>query len=180
MAEVEKTPTFEEVAAQKQALEVSDDGQPKPDMPVTIAAPIYGDPGHVNPAINPAPLWTPPPERKIVPVQNDPGVLGAGPSLADMNRAYRADDMERGGSRPRVAVAEPKKGPRPEIDDTGGVTEESNQAEVKQAAEARMQKLLDAQKDAAKATDKGEKVTSSSGSLPAKEAEAPPRHRRHS
>jgi hypothetical protein len=148
MAEELKSPTFEEVVAQKEALEVSEDGQPKPDMPVTIAAPAYGDPGHVNPALNPAPLWEAPPERKIVPVQNDPGVLGAAPALADLNRAYRADDMERGGSRARVAIAEPQKGKREEIDDTMGVTEENNQEDVRKAAEARMERLLEKQEKA--------------------------------
>jgi hypothetical protein len=136
---VEKSPTFEKVAADVAArTAVDNDTTPRPDMPVSIAPPAYGDPGHVNPALNPAPAWAPPPDRVIVPVQNDPGLLGSPLSLADMNRSSRlTDHIMRGG----------KEDDFPD-DPTRGVTHESNREAIRAAAEARLSDIEKRRDDA--------------------------------
>jgi hypothetical protein len=138
---VGQSPTFDKVAADVAARNaVADDSRPKPDMPISSAPAAYGDPGHVNPALNPAPHWAPPADRPIVPVQNDPGVLGAPPSLADMNRSARlVDHVLRGG----------KESDFPD-DPTLGVTNESNQEAIRAAAEARLSDIEKRRDDAVK------------------------------
>jgi hypothetical protein len=117
-------PTYEQVRALKTATTVPATDRLRPDTPYTEGAiEPYGDKGHVNPAINPAsgPIVAPP--HVPVPVVNDPGVLGNAPSLAELNAAARAS----------YGV--------PETDATSGITEASNQAEIKQAAMARLKDL---------------------------------------
>lgn len=109
------SPTVEEVLAQKAALSPTAGDGPKADRPMTVAAPIDGDPGHVNPALNPAEPAPAAPERIPVPVINDPGLLSNPPSLADLNRAAIGRDVS-----PPV------------------VSEEAQQNEIKAAAEARI------------------------------------------
>jgi hypothetical protein len=105
-----------------------------PDTPTGAAV-------HVNPALTPSPIWAPAPDRTPVPVINDPGLLGNQPSLADINASARADFAENGLGRRHFAVTEEKGGERPEIDDTGGITEESHQQAITEAAQARLERL---------------------------------------
>lgn len=122
-----ETPAYEDVVVDKAMVgSVAPDnpGTPVPDRPTTVGETAgYGDEGHVNPAINPAPAWVPKERPEPVPVVNDPGLLGSAPSLADLNAAARGS----------YGV--------PETDATSGITEESNVAEIKAAAEARLQRL---------------------------------------
>lgn len=136
---VEKSPTFEKVATDVAARNaVADDSRPRPDMPITIAPPAYGDPGHVNTALNPAPIWRPQPERPIVPVQNDPGLVGNQPALQDLNRSSRLiDHVLRGGKEEEFPD-----------DPTMGVTEESHQETIRVAAEARLSDIEKRRDDA--------------------------------
>jgi hypothetical protein len=115
---------------------------PRPDTPTGAAV-------HVNPALTPSPIWAPAPDRTPVPVINDPGLLGNQPSLADINASARADFAENGLGRRRFAVTEEKGGDRPEIDDTGGITEESHQQAITEAAQARLERLDEQVKESA-------------------------------
>lgn len=110
--------TYEEALASRKVREGLDSTSARPDTPSGAAV-------HVNPALTPAPAWEAPKDRIPVPVINDPGVLGSAPSLADLNRAALTS----------YGV--------PETDPTSGITEESNQAEITEAAEARMDSLND-------------------------------------
>lgn len=144
MAEQEKSkspPTFEEVVARTADIDYG--SGPRPDRPYYTGGRPYGDDGHVNPAITDTPLWAPQPERVVVPVVNDPGVLGGAPALADLNRAARADDSERGylrASRTGMIVHQ-EGGERVEPDDTEGMTEDQNREEIRASAQARMERL---------------------------------------
>ncbi len=126
--------TYEEAVASRRARFMTFD-RPVPDRPT-------GPVTYTNPALTPAPIYTPPSERTPVPVINDPGLLGANrPSLADINATARADWAENGGGRHHFAVTEERRRPRPVIDDTDGITEESHQEAITKAAQDRLAKL---------------------------------------
>jgi hypothetical protein len=123
------SPTYEEVVGRVKARSGEGIEGPRPDTPYTEAplAGLPGDAGHVNPAINPAPIWAPKDRPPPVPVVNDPGLLGAGPSLQDLNNASRVGyGLE-------------------EVDQTSGITEESHQAEIKKAATDRLERMKSVQ-----------------------------------
>jgi hypothetical protein len=111
--------------------------EPKPDMPFTRAAAGYGDPGHVNPAINPAPIWEKQKRPPPVPVINDPGVLGSAPKLADLNRAAINSDRAAAGANPM---------PEGKAMDANVVTQDT----IREAATARLERLTAPPEDEAK------------------------------
>ena len=143
MTDENKNPTYEEaVTVEKARTAGANSNEPKPDHPYMVDLTADGA-GHVNPALTPAPAYKAPVDRVPVPVVNDPGILGANPDLADLNRAYRSHDMARAADR------EGDVGDGPKIDDTGGVTEQSNLDAIRNAAQARLDRLKD---DKAKAS----------------------------
>lgn len=129
-----KVGTYEEALTSRRVRDGVGFGGPVPDTPTGAAV-------HVNPALTPSPIWAPAPDRTPVPVINDPGLLGNQPSLADINASARADFAENGLGRRHFAVTEERGGERPEIDDTGGITEESHQQAITEAAQARLERL---------------------------------------
>ena len=142
------SPTYAKVVADKALLNAEFGEGPKPDMPYTLGSPEYGDPGHVNTAIEPAPPWVPNERPAPVPVINDPGLLGSSPSLATLNKAaaesYGVEDT----------------------DSTSGITEDSNRAEIKDAAVSRLKRLkkeaTDSVRAASDTANKGTKLGSAS------------------
>jgi hypothetical protein len=139
MAKEPLSPTVEEVAAQKAPLNNASPlgDAPTPDMPYTSTTTAYADPGHVNPALEPAPIWEPAERPAPVPVINDPGVLGGNPSLADLNASNRQ------------ATAAALGVDAPDEDQTSGITAESHLAEIKRVATERLKKLREVQSTAA-------------------------------
>jgi hypothetical protein len=135
MAKEPLSPTYDEVVGQKavqnNASPLGD--APTPDMPYTSTTTAYADPGHVNPALEPAPNWVPAERPAPVPVINDPGLLGGNPSLADLNAANRQ------------ATAAAMGVDAPDEDQTSGITAESHLAEIKRVATERLRKLREVQ-----------------------------------
>jgi hypothetical protein len=94
-------PTYEELLAKKRAEgAIGGTAEVRPDTPRTLGTPGLGDPGHVNPAINPAPIWTKQRRPEPVPVINDPGVMGTAPSLQALNRSAVNSDRAASGADP--------------------------------------------------------------------------------
>lgn len=136
MAKEPLSPKYNDVVGQKAAINTTSPlgDAPTPDMPYTSSTTDYADPGHVNPAIEPAPIWEPAERPAPVPVINDPGLLGGNPSLQELNaanlKATLGDDA-------------------PDADQTSGITADNHLAEIKRVATERLAKLREVQSTAA-------------------------------